>query len=85
MTALPGRGHIAERTCLVCRCKKPKAELTRLGLDLENGRLLVDAGSRMKGRGGYACLECLPNLRLDKRLQRAFRNRVRQLCFFQEL
>ena len=74
------RGHVAERTCLVCGCKKPKRELMRLGLDPESGNLLADAGSRMKGRGGYACLGCLPDLRLDRRLQRAFRYRVRQLC-----
>lgn len=59
--------------------KKPKGELIRLGLDRGSGSVLVDASGRMKGRGGYACPECLPRLRLDKRVQRAFRNGAKQL------
>ncbi len=74
------RGHIPVRTCLACMRKKPKGELVRLGLDPESGRVLTDPRGRMKGRGGYACRECLPDLRLHRRIQRAFRNRAKQLC-----
>jgi predicted RNA-binding protein YlxR (DUF448 family) len=65
--------------------KKPKGELVRLGLDPESGDVLMDTGATMKGRGGYACMECLPDLRLNRRIQRAFRNRAKQLCVVQEL
>ena len=68
------------RTCLACMRKKPKGELVRLGLDPESGHVLTDPGGRMNGRGGYACRQCLPDLRFDKRIQRAFRNRAKQLC-----
>jgi predicted RNA-binding protein YlxR (DUF448 family) len=65
--------------------KKPKADLVRLGLEPESGRVLTDAKGTMKGRGGYACRECLPDLRLNKRIQRAFRNRAKQICVAQGL
>ena len=39
----------------------------------------------MKGRGGYACLECLPGLRLNRRIQRAFRNGAKQLSLAQDV
>ena len=65
--------------------KKPKGELVRLVLDADSGHVLADITGRMKGRGGYACPECLPGLRLNKRLQRAFRNGAKQLCVTQDL
>jgi len=68
------------RTCLACMSKKPKNELVRLGLDAKSGRVVTDPRGRMEGRGGYACRECVTELRLDKRIQRAFRNRAEQLC-----
>ncbi len=74
------RGHIPVRTCLVCMRKRPKVELARIGLDVESGRILEDSRGKMKGRGAYACRECLPGLRLDRRMQRAFRNRAREIC-----
>ena len=51
----------------------------RLGLDPESGVLSIDGPGKMEGRGGYCCPECITELRLDKRIRRAFRNRVRQL------
>jgi predicted RNA-binding protein YlxR (DUF448 family) len=60
--------------------KKPKKELMRLGLDEQSGRILTDPRGRMTGRGGYACRGCLADLRLDKRVRRAFRHRANQLC-----
>jgi predicted RNA-binding protein YlxR (DUF448 family) len=65
--------------------KKPKGELVRLGLDPESGRVLMDTKGTMKGRGGYACSECLPGLGLNRRIQRAFRNGAKQLCVAQGL
>ena len=78
-------GQIPVRTCLACMRKKPKGELVRLGLDPESGRVLMDAEGTMKGRGGYACRECLPDLRLNRRIQRAFRNEAKQLRTVQDL
>ena len=77
-------GQIPVRTCLACMRKKPKGELVRLGLDPESGRVLIDAKGTMEGRGGYACRECLPDLRLNRRIQRAFRNAAKQLFVVQE-
>ncbi|MDR3553893.1 MAG: YlxR family protein [Syntrophobacteraceae bacterium] len=74
------RGHIPVRTCLVCMRKRPKGELARLGLDAHSGRVVEDTRATMPGRGAYACRECLPRLRLDRRMQRAFRNRAKQVC-----
>lgn len=85
MNELSKRGHIPVRTCLACMCKKPKSELVRLGMDRESGRIVMDGWAKMEGRGGYACRECLPGLRFDRRVQRAFRNRARGLCVAQEL
>ena len=85
MDGLPKRGHIPIRTCLVCMRKKPKSELLRLGLDADSGRVCADISGRMKGRGGYTCRECLPGLRLNRRVQRAFRNRAKELWLAQDL
>jgi predicted RNA-binding protein YlxR (DUF448 family) len=46
---------------------------------------LIDAKGTMEGRGGYACRECLPDLRLNRRIQRAFRNGAKQLFVVQKL
>jgi len=73
------------RTCLACMRKRPKWELVRLGLDSKSGRVLLDPAGRMKGRGGYACRKCVPDLRMDKRMQRAFRNGAKQLCVVLDL
>ncbi len=73
------KAHGPVRTCLGCMRKRPKEELIRLGLDSETGRVAQDSKGQMHGRGGYACKECLPNLRLNKRIQRAFRNRAKEL------
>ncbi len=59
--------------------RRPKKELIRLGLQPETGRAVFDIKGQMHGRGGYVCPECISNLHLNKRIQRAFRNRVKEL------
>jgi hypothetical protein len=59
--------------------KKAKRELIRLGLDPDGKCIVPDARQRIKGRGGYVCRECFPDLRFNKRIQRAFRNRADEL------
>ena len=76
---MTGRGHIPYRTCLVCMKKKPKRDLVRLGLNPENGFVVIDTGGSMKGRGAYACRKCLPGLRFGKRVLHAFRNMAKQI------
>jgi predicted RNA-binding protein YlxR (DUF448 family) len=65
--------------------KRPKGDLIRLCLDPESGLVVADIAGRMKGRGGYACRECLPGLRVNRRIQRAFRNRVVRLALTEDL
>ncbi|MCE5335285.1 MAG: YlxR family protein [Desulfobacteraceae bacterium] len=73
------------RTCLLCSKKRPRAELVRLALAPGTSSVVIDPGGSMTGRGGYACRECLPNLRLNKRVQRAFRNKAGALDLEEEL
>ncbi len=47
--------HIPERTCVVCRRKFPKPELTRL-VRTESG-LVLDLGGKQNGRGAYLCAD----------------------------
>ncbi|MHC1730232.1 MAG: YlxR family protein [Syntrophobacteraceae bacterium] len=77
---LAKKGHIPLRTCLVCMRKRPRAELVRLGLQQEKEHVVFDVKGQMPGRGGYVCRECSPALRFNKRVQRAFRNRAKELC-----
>ncbi len=43
------------RTCVVCREKRPKRELLRV-VRTPGGEVMVDAGGRLDGRGGYVCV-----------------------------
>ena len=82
---LVNRGHVPIRTCLVCMRKRSKRELFRLALDPEKRWVVLDDTQRIKGRGGYVCRECLPDLRFNKRIQRAFRNQAGELNLEREL
>lgn len=46
--------HVPERTCVVCREKKPKKELTRI-VRTPEGEVVIDPSGRMNGRGAYIC------------------------------
>ena len=46
--------HIAERTCVGCRTKRPKTELVRVVRTLD-GTIELDARRHTPGRGGYFC------------------------------
>ncbi len=71
------RGHVPVRTCVVCGRKHPRSVLLRLALDREERHVVYDRRRCMPGRGAYVCRECLPRLRLDRRLRKAFRNEVK--------
>jgi predicted RNA-binding protein YlxR (DUF448 family) len=49
----PGRKHIPQRTCVVCRTKDAKRELTRV-VRTEAG-LVIDLTGKQNGRGAYLC------------------------------
>ena len=46
--------HLPQRTCVVCRRKQPKRDLTRIVRDAD-GRLALDPTARAPGRGAYLC------------------------------
>ncbi len=50
---MPVTRHIAERTCVACGQVKPKRELVRLVLVVDN--IEVDLTGKKSGRGAYVC------------------------------
>ena len=67
------KGRQPQRTCIICRKKRAKAELLRLALDDED-RVHFDHRQDCRGRGSYVCprAECLTRVKL-MHLNRAFR------------
>jgi len=51
---IPGRKHVPERTCVVCRRKLDKRRLTRIVRSPEAG-VVVDPSGKLNGRGSYLC------------------------------
>lgn len=45
--------HRPQRTCVVCREKKDKRDLTRF--IIADARLQIDESGKMNGRGAYLC------------------------------
>lgn len=48
------RKHIPQRTCVICRTKDAKRQLTRL-VRTPDGRIEVDPSGKRSGRGAYVC------------------------------
>ncbi len=46
--------HVPERTCIVCRQKRPKWELVRI-VRTPQGTLEIDNRGKKAGRGAYLC------------------------------
>ena len=46
--------HVPFRTCVVCRAKKPKSEMTRL-VRTCGGTIQLDLQQREQGRAAYVC------------------------------
>lgn len=72
-------GHVAIRTCVVCSVKGSRKSLVRLCTDPEDGLIFVDAEGCYPGRGAYVCEGCLPRLRMNPRVRKAFRNKAKGL------
>ncbi|RKX57733.1 MAG: DUF448 domain-containing protein [Thermodesulfobacteriota bacterium] len=71
---MPKKGHIPERTCIVCRKKLPKKELLRFCI--KNNQIVLDKTQKGGGRGAYFCSECLSkikNLKVKRKLFYALR------------
>lgn len=74
------KGHVPQRTCIVCRQVRPKAELIRI-VHTVAGEIKPDEGGREAGRGAYLCpsRECWEQLlKRDRkdRLSRALRTKI---------
>lgn len=66
---MPKKGHVPERTCIVCKRKMPKKELLRFCV--KENRIILDRFQREGGRGAYFCFNCLPkikNLKVKRKL-----------------
>lgn len=48
------RKHIPQRTCVICRTKDSKRQLTRI-VRLPDGTIEVDLTGKRSGRGAYVC------------------------------
>lgn len=71
------RGHVPFRRCIVCRQRRPAAEMIRLKAQ-EDTVIVVGNKDNVPGRGCYVCprLKCI-EAGLDKgRLSRALRRNV---------
>jgi len=73
-------GHEPVRTCIVCSRKGSKWSLLRIAADCERETAFLDPLQHARGRGAYVCPQCLPRLHFNKRVQKAFRGRVRALA-----
>lgn len=68
------KGHIPERTCIVCRKKLPKKNLIRFCF--KNGQVILDEAKKEMGRGAYFCEQCISkieNKKVKKKLLHALR------------
>ena len=76
-TTTPHGKHIPRRTCLGCRTTKPKRDLTRI-VSTAEGRVLVDATGKARGRGAYLCPKsgCAKQALTARTLSRALRTTI---------
>jgi predicted RNA-binding protein YlxR (DUF448 family) len=51
---------IPQRTCIGCKCKKPKKEMIRI-VRTPDGIIIIDETGKKSGRGAYLCgdVKCL--------------------------
>ena len=62
------------RSCVICRQKMDKRNLTRIVYNMETG-LSIDHSGKVNGRGAYLCqsLDCWQRARQSKMLDQALR------------
>lgn len=66
--------HIPQRTCIVCRQKRPKWELIRI-VRTPQGAIDIDIRGKQPGRGAYLCTlrDCWETGVTKKKLDRALK------------
>ncbi len=64
------KGHIPERTCVVCRKKLPKKNLIRFCF--KDGQIILDEAKKEEGRGAYFCEQCFPKIKNEKVKRKLF-------------
>lgn len=62
------KGHIPERTCVVCRKKCCKYELIRFCV--KGDKVIIDDTHTAGGRGAYTCPSCIFQLKKKKFLKK---------------
>ena len=68
---MPKKGHIPERTCVICRKKVPKYTLHRFCV--KEGYIIWDRDFKAGGRGAYLCTNCLKELKKKRAFSRFLR------------
>lgn len=61
--------HVPQRTCIACRLKHDKRQLTRI-VRTPDGSVVVDPTGKLNGRGAYVCqqLTCWDKITENARL-----------------
>ena len=69
--------HIPQRSCIICREKQDKRQLTRI-VYTPTGQVLVDPTGKQNGRGAYVCTrpECRHQLVHTKLLDQALKTTI---------
>ena len=77
MTAAKRQRRVPQRTCVVCREKTDKRQLTRIVNNAEAG-VIVDRSGKLAGRGAYICdrAACWQQALRSQILDRALRTQV---------
>ena len=71
------RKRIPLRTCVSCGLKTAKRELLRI-VSSPDGKVAVDRGGKLNGRGAYLCIECraVPESLRRGRLEHSLKTRI---------
>ena len=75
--------NVPLRMCVICRKKKPKAQLIRIVRKKQTGEIFIKKKKKSDGRGAYLCLDrkCLEQVRKKRGIERSFKCRVNGLIY----
>jgi len=68
---------IPVRTCIGCKCKKPKKEMIRI-IRTPDGQIEIDETGKKSGRGAYICgdLKCLDIVLRENSLKKSLKQDI---------
>ena len=68
---------IPQRTCIGCKCKKPKKEMIRI-VRTPDGKIIIDETGKKSGRGAYLCgdVKCLDIAFKENSLNKSFKQDI---------